>query len=205
MPTSLLLSDAHRRMLIEGSAISEDVIAERTYRTIPGNETSALQALGFARYQCRAGLLIPVWSIDSEICGYQLRPDIPRVLKSGRALKYETPTGSKLRIDVPPRVRPNLGDPSRALWITEGAKKVDSLISQGIDAIGVLGVYGWRGTNSTGGKTASADWDSIALNGREIILAFDNDLYGNPKVHRALSEFAKFLARKGAEVRYAPW
>ena len=42
---------------------------------------------------------------------HQIRPDKPRSVR-GRIVKYETPAGGRLSIDVPPTARPWLGDPN---------------------------------------------------------------------------------------------
>ena len=84
-------------------------------------------------------------------------------------------------LDVPPRVRGQLGDPAVPLWITEGARKADAAVSSGLCCIALSGVDGWQGTNSRGGKTALGDWKDIARNGRRIYLAFDSDVASNPE------------------------
>ncbi|MEZ4521156.1 MAG: DUF3854 domain-containing protein [Thermomicrobiales bacterium] len=88
------------------------------------------------------------------------------------------------------------------LWITEGSKKVDAAISRGLVCIGVVGVYGWRGTNDAGGKTALSDLEYIAWNDRKVYLAFDSDVMEKREVHQALERFAALLAGRGAKVRY---
>ena len=86
------------------------------------------------------------------------------------------------------------------LWITEGARKVDSAISRGACCIGVLGVYGWRGRNANGGLVALADWEAVAPNGRTVYLAFDSDAVTKREVVVALARFARFLSSRGALV-----
>jgi hypothetical protein len=114
-------------------------------------------------------------------------------------LKYEKPFGSTNRLDVPTRVRPQLADPSVPLWFTEGARKVDAAVSVGIACVGLAGVYGWRQTDpETKGKIALGDFDSVALNGREIIVAFDSDVMTKPDVGKALQRLRVFLQSREA-------
>src|SRR5690606_359356 len=108
----------------------------------------------------------------------------PRVI-DGKLLKYETPSKSRMVLDVPPVVLPNLRDPSIPLFITEGARKADAGASAGLCSIALLGVWNWRGTNEQGGKMALADWESIALNGREVYIVFDSDVMTKPPVNLA--------------------
>jgi hypothetical protein len=109
-------------------------------------------------------------------------------------------------LDVPPRCRARLGDPSVTLWVTEGSKKADALAAAGACAISLSGVWNWRGSNEFGGKLALSDWDSIALNERVVRLAFDSDVARKRSVALALQRLAALLERRHAvvEVVYLP-
>jgi Domain of unknown function (DUF3854) len=188
------------RALIEASAIGPDVAAARGYWS--AIRSDQLRELGFAPYQCRVPALVnPVWNVHGEIATYQSRPDSPRIRK-GKPIKYETIAGARMVLDVPPATRPHLGNPAIPLWITEGIRKADSGVSRGLAIIALLGVWNWRGTNGLGGKVALPDWELIALNGRQVYLAFDSDATTNPQVARALRRLGQFLAGRKADVRY---
>jgi len=177
--------------LLTASAISDEVAKARGYRSV--TDKAELRSLGFSANQARVpALLIPVWDVNGKIALYQARPDEPRVA-NGKAVKYETLVGSRMTIDVPPAVRHQLGDPSIPLWITEGIRKADAAVSAGLCCIGLLGVWNWRGRNEHGGKVALADWESIALNGREVFIAFDSDVMTKPEVAQALERLKAFL------------
>jgi hypothetical protein len=170
--------------LIEESGIVPEVVAARGYRSVIAR--AELRRLGFGDAQCRVpALLIPIFGVAGEIAGYQIRADDPRIV-SGKPLKYETPRGMRMALDVPPGARLSLGDPKTPLFITEGARKADAAVSQGLCCIGLLGVWSWRGTNEWGGKTALADWESVALNDRKVYVVFDSDVTVKPAVHTAL-------------------
>src|SRR5262249_59198657 len=110
-----------------------------------------LKDLGFGEQQRRVPtLLLPLHSVAGEIAGYQHRPDHPRV-HDGRVLKYELPGGSRSVLDVHPEARAWLADPQRPIIITEGIRKGDSAVSQGLACIALLGVWNWRGANDFGG------------------------------------------------------
>lgn len=195
------LSPFHRRLL-DDSAISERVAISRGYRTV--TSADELRALGFADYQSKVpGLLIPISDAFGQDGHYQFRSDMPRLNAAGKPIKYETPVSSRLVLDVPPSVRPLLADPAIPLWITEGARKVDAAISYGLCCIGVPGVWGWRGTNALGGKMALPDWEAIALNGRDVVVAFDSDVMTKASVRSALERLAAFLRAQKANVRFA--
>lgn len=148
------------------------------------------------------GLLVPQRAADGSVWGYQYRPDQPRVNEAGKPVKYETPTGQRNGIDVPPGVGPMLADPSIPLWVTEGVKKADCAALAGLCCVALPGVWSWRGRNAHGGKTAIPDWHDIALNDREVVLAFDSDVVVKRSVRAALLELAKYLGTKGARVTF---
>ena len=186
---------------IAASGITPEVAAARGYRSI--TDPADALTLGFADYQAIVpALLVPVHGVDGQIVLHQLRPDNPRINKEEKPIKYETPAGSHMRLDVPPAVLPILADPSVPLIITEGAKKADAAVSAGGHCIALLGVWGWRGTNVQGDKGALADWDSIALNGRRIYLCFDSDVMVKESVRDALDALTRFLQSRGAIVRH---
>ena len=185
---------------LEASAIDQAVAGERDYRSV--TEKTALERYSFSRQQRRVpALLIPVHGATGEIVLHQARPDEPRMNSKGKAVKYETPGGSRMVLDVHPRIREGIGDPSVPLWITEGVLKGDALVSQGECAVALLGVWNWRGTNSEGGKTALTDFEYVAWNGREVYLAFDSDVSVKPEVHKALERLKALLEQRDAQVR----
>lgn len=199
------LSPEHERELMFGSDITTQVISERYYQTVTASELPDW----FADYQRRDGLSIPLWNVHGELASFQLKPNQPRLGKSGKdgkqgkPIKYETAANRPQVLDVPRRCTKLLANPKIPLWITEGAKKVDSALSNGIECIiGLQGVYGWRGTGADGGKTVLPDWESIALNDREVVLAFDSDVKTNGDVRRALDRLSAFLGSRGAKVKF---
>lgn len=184
--------------LIAASGIAEQVAAARGYRTI--TRKAELKALGFGESQARVpALLIPVHNVVGDIALYQARPDVPRI-KDGKALKYETPLGARMVLDVPPLARYKLGDPTTPLFITEGVRKADSAVSRGLCCVALLGVWNWRGTNKDGGKVALPDWESVGLSGRQTYIVFDSDVMLKPEVHGALSRLKGFLESRVAKV-----
>lgn len=191
---------AQHAKLIHESAISDDVAKARGYRS--ATTKAELERLGFGRSQRTVpSLLIPVWGVSGQIALYQSRPDEPRRNREGKIVKYETPSGAKVAIDVHPLIRPKVTDPSVPLFITEGIRKADSAISRGLCCVALLGVWNWRGSNEAGGLTALADWDSIALNDRRVHIVFDSDVAVKRQVEMAMHRLKKFLEKRGATVR----
>jgi len=186
---------------LAGSAIDPEVARERGYVSV--DTKTRLEGPGFAAYQRRTpGLLIPVHNVTGVVAQHQYKPDEPRVTRRGTVVKYETPGGSRMVLDVPPRERARIGDPHVPLWITEGIKKADAAVSAGLCCVAQLGVTAFRGTNEHGGKVALADWESVALNGRQVYIAFDSDVMLKRSVHQNLVRLGALLTRRGAKVAY---
>jgi len=195
-----LLSPEHQAML-DSSAIRPDVAKARGYRTITSK--AEIVGLGFADYQARTpALLVPVHGVEGDIVLHQLRPDDPRLNEKKKEIKYETPAGSRMRIDVPPAVRPVLADTSIRLTFTEGIKKGDAIVSAGGYAISLLGVWNYRGRNENGETGPLEDLNPINVEGREIDIAFDSDVMTNLKVKAALDGLTALLQGRGAIVRH---
>jgi Domain of unknown function (DUF3854) len=189
----MTLAAQHEKMLLEESGINQKVVEARGYRTV--ETKSELKSLGFSERQCnKPGLLIPVYSPTGDIATYQFRPDEPRIDKKGRPVKYETLSGTRMVLDVHPFAREMLGNPAVPLFITEGIKKGDALVSHDRCTVTLLGVWSWRGTNEHGGKTVLYEWDYVALNnGRRVYIVFDSDVMLQPGVHEAMRRVKALL------------
>lgn len=204
------LAPRHYAMLHDESGIADEVIAARGYRTI--TQAAELETLGFAPVQRRApGLLLPLWTTDGKNGTYVFRPDNPRVRENRRkklsdgthpqsVVKYEQPQGEAVRVDCPPACHAQLADPSIPLFITEGQKKADALVSRGACAIALTGVWNWKSRNDYGGVTFSNDLDYMAWDDRPVYLVFDSDVTSKTGVRQALERFTEHLKRKGAVV-----
>lgn len=203
----------HRDELLVGSGINIDVAMERGYRSVMSKKQ--LEEAGFGSAQRRPpGFLLPVWTVEGKQDGFAYKPDIARKIENRdgrtetvREIKYEHPRGGHVRLDVHPRMVPILRDPTAEIWITEGQKKGDALLSAGLNAIVLHGVWGWRGTNDVGGKALLSDFDHIAFNGRRVNLAYDNDVMANVQVQMALDRLTQILQNRDAEVWWCrmPW
>jgi hypothetical protein len=187
---------------LRSSAVAPEVAAERGYVSI--DKLARLERRGFARGQAGVpALLVPLFDVWGEAAGYQARPDDPRVGPDGRIVKYESPSGQRQILDVPPRCRPGVRDASVPLWVTEGPLKADALASAGAAAvIALAGVWGWRGATTGGATAALPDWELVPLKGRLVLLCFDSDAVYKPQVRLALERLAAFLGRRGATVRF---
>src|SRR6266566_2814203 len=202
----MMITPHHYAMLHDGSAISDTVIRQRGYQSL--TRPDDLLDLGFSKVQARTApaLAIPLWDVHGQQGGWQIRPDSPRQFKDGTVAKYETPKGGRVSLDVHPDVQPALGDPSVALWVTEGVRKGDALASQGACCIALMGgVWGFRGSNQFGGRVILPDWQFVALNGRHVNVVFDSDLATKPNVQAALDALYRFLRERQALPGLVHW
>ena len=184
----------HRRALIEESGIRPEVVAERGYYT--AKSKAELERLGFSPAQRRApALVIPMYSPTGKLVTHQIRPDAPREIE-GKAVKYETPAKSPLRLDVHPSQAQRIKEASVPLWIVEGVKKGDSLMSRGECAVALQGVWCWQK-----GGVPLAEWEDVRLWGRTVFVAFDSDVTVKSSVRAALEGLVDFLRSRGARVR----
>jgi Protein of unknown function (DUF3631)/Domain of unknown function (DUF3854) len=192
----------HHVAYLRDRGVSPEVARERGYRS--ADTKAQLRSIGFGESQRNVpGLIIPTFDVVSsngECSAYQYRPDQPRVL-DGRVVKFETPRGARLSLDVPPRVREHLGNPDVPLWVTEGAVKADAAVSQGLCCAALFGVYGWRAKNDFGGTAVVPQLEWLHLKDRRrVYLAFDSDLMLKIQVHDALSRLYGVLEHFGADV-----
>ena len=194
------LSKEHCTMLSKESGIKPDLVKARGYRTV--TDAAELKKLGFSpKQQNVPALLIPIYSPTGEVKLYQSRPDTPRLNDKGKPVKYETPAGSHMSLDMHPSLKGRAADPKTPLWITEGIKKGDALVTHGLCAVALIGVWNWRGTNGDGGKAALPEWEFIALNGRDVFIVFDSDVMSKKEVATALERLKAMLEHKGAKVK----
>src|SRR5919112_389771 len=138
------LAPNHLELLVKGSNIALSIVEERGYFT--ATEPEEVIELGFSSVQARVpALVIPVRNVSGEVVFHRIRPDNPRpdAKRPGRFRKYEQPFETPIVLDVPSRTYEHLADTSRRLWIVEGERKADALVSQGELAVSLLGVWAW--------------------------------------------------------------
>jgi P4 family phage/plasmid primase-like protien len=125
---------------------------------------------------------------------YQWKPHSAVPNRDGKKMRYVSPRGQMNRLDVHPRNRDKIADPTVELWIGEGIKKGDSLTSRGVCVISLTGVFNWRSQHGTLG-----DWEDVPLKGRVVTICFDADARTNPNVLRAMVRLGRWLKFKGVK------
>ncbi|GJO02327.1 hypothetical protein NJB18091_37110 [Mycobacterium marinum] len=187
--------------------ISPEFAATRGYETILAAWRLGDSGINLAK-QARTrvpGLYIPWLDFDGNVIAHQYRPDDPRWTKhkKPKCIKYEMPRKQPNRLHFPPGVDMLVGDPAMPLWIAESAIKADCLADNGLCAVGINGIWGWRGTNDLGGTCLLSDFHGFPLNnGRKVVIAYDSDVSTNRDVRNAAVELAGVLRNKGSQPLY---
>ncbi len=216
---TLDLSAKHYQHLIQERKLTTAQIYGKGYRTLPDNsrikiatkvaeKASLYKTPGFYMFKgkkwCLAGpegLLIPVRNFEGKIWGMQIRPDRP---KSGA--KYCWLSSA----DRPDKKRPDgtgansvyhvakAGNSSTKVWITEGPLKGD-IASHIIEEtfVCVPGVNAWRKSDMVK--------DLVNYGVKEVIIAYDADVFSNLYVSKAADKLFKALREVGIRTLFAVW
>ncbi len=160
---------------------------------------------------------------------WQVKLSNPRIDRSGKRQKYETPLGNGSRAYFPPiplKIRqriaqryeidvPDQGSfwdwlalhPEIPIVITEGGKKSLSVLNQGDVAIALYGVNGGYQKLDDGSRQLIDDLTRFATVGRQIVLAFDQDIkpITQRRVAGAISRFGGLLEQLHCAVTVATW
>jgi hypothetical protein len=195
------LSPQHKRMLMGGSGISPDVIAERGVRTIRHGRELPKE---FSRRQRRrgGGILFTVHR-PSGATSHVFRPDDPDPENPG--CKYELPPkcygGPGNVLDVHPSCRHLIDRTDVPAVFVEGIRKGDAVVSAaratGVEVLVVVVAGVW---NFLADGEPIADMLDIPVEGRRVVIIFDSDMLSNPNVQEAARRLAELLAEWGAEV-----
>src|SRR5215203_6196933 len=195
------LFDSHRHTLEVGSAIWREVYEESVVWTVTHGRQLPR---GFSRRQRNrgSGMLFMGHRPNGETF-YVFRPDDPDPDNPG--LKYEA-TCKKLGgpgnvLSVHPSQRRLIDDTSVPVVFVEGIKKALSIITaaraagEEVLVVAISGVWNWL----SDGKPISDMFD-IPVEGREVYICFDSDVFRNPDVADAARRLAGHLIDRGAVV-----
>lgn len=200
------ISEAHLKELLKGSAISPEIVDEMGAWT--ATSKAELEELGFKQSGIKPpALVLPVltWAGGNTPVHYRIKPDVPRIDSKGKQRKYEQPTGVPCRVYCMPTARKLIeglqGVPDRPasalpyVFVTEGEKKAAAMVSRGLAALALPGVWNFKNLNAL-----RSDWDVIGLKGMSVCILYDSDAATNPQVRQAEDQLAGLLRAIGAEV-----
>jgi hypothetical protein len=169
-------------------------LTDETIRTA-GLCSAPAAATGLLGFHNSSAIVFPYLEHPGYI---RIKPDQPRIDREGKAIKYESPRGSRNHLYVPHQTRARLhgmGEPVTAIIITEGEKKALKADQEGFATISTPGVSGWQ--------TCVPELTGIGWTGRRAIIVFDSDVTRKPGVKVAISALTDRLRDDGANARVA--
>lgn len=202
----LALTSEQVEELTKGSAISPDVL-QRARLHSQGDARAAAKLLGRAPKYWTDHLPVLVYPyylpFHRDPVRYRGKP--AKAFESAREdgsvslQKYVEAKGSPVHLYFGPSLLEGraLKDTAVPLWITEGEKKCLSAESHGLACLAVSGVNQWH---EKGQKTLHPDFAHVALEGREVMLAFDRDALANRLVRDQETALGRALMGAGARV-----
>jgi hypothetical protein len=162
---------------------------------------------GFAKGVEPPGLALPILPPGAlEPVGFIYKPDNPRTDKKNdkvRIRKYEMARNALNHIHVPLGAQ-HLFQPTdgvegpRRIVVTEGMKKAEKAVQEGIPTIALLGVDNWR-QNFGGESMPIEEITRIEWPRFKPEICFDSDAATNQHVRRAERALGKFLCQRGAK------
>lgn len=150
---------------------------------------------------CTFGYILPYFDVKGKVMDtvrFRFLEELEG--KKNKVVKYSQPKGTEPRLYFPPCIKWSkvLKDPSIDITFTEGEKKAYKASKMGIPTIGLGGVWSFKSKKLR--KNLIDDFKHINLNGRRILICYDNDIRSNEDVTNALHAFAKELFNEGAKV-----
>lgn len=181
------------RALLHGRGLSDQTIYHS--RLLSADKEKVSEYLGFNPSQS-GGIIIPYLDpISGSERIYRVRLDSP-VRANGKEIKYLSGKGIPPRLYFPPGWDSLLHSPC-PLIITEGEFKALVAQQAGLPTIAASGVWSWRMRNSEGQSVPIADFGLVTWSGRDVTLAFDNDITDKEPVQKAQIALADQLYSLG--------
>jgi putative DNA primase/helicase len=143
-------------------------------------------------------IVIPFYGADGSNGYARVRPDVPRLDRNGKPVKYESPKGEPNRIYLPPGDAQHLANTAQELALTEGEFKALALSQELLPTIGLVGIGGWKEKDH---QRLLPELERVAWSGRKVYLIPDSDFGTNENVATAVAWLAKHLSDRGAVVK----
>lgn len=179
------------------SGLSDETIASSGIYS--GSTDDGKEILGFDPHSSGMVIPYPRSGEDSGKIYCRFKPDNPLTI-GGKLAKYFSPRGSRNHLYIPPGVKSVLNDQGASLLITEGEKKALKAKQEGLDCIGLAGVWSWRTRGSDGKSGPLPEFDLIDWKGREVYIIYDNDAPRRKDIDAAERALAQELTSRGAKV-----
>jgi len=189
----------HHLQDLRASGLSDDTIQAAGFYS-ESSHVKLATLLNRKRWDRKLGsaLVIPFKDDGGQVVLVRVKPD-NRPQRNGKpGPKYLSPSGSTLRVYVPPGVYDVFDRPTQPLILTEGEKKALKATQDGFPCIALTGVDCWHTPRSS---SLLPDLARIAWQGRDVYICFDSDAETNDNVRTNEILLAATLRRHGAAVR----
>ena len=192
--------ETHHQDDLKSSGLSNETITAAEIYSATGPQVKKI--IGF---DAGPGLAFPYPGIDCV----RIKPDTPWVpdkhhkgdnAKKVKPGKYLTRKGAGNHLYFPPGVEQAFNKPNLPLYITEGEKKALKATQEGLNCIGLAGVWNWKAKNGGKESLPIPDLDLIEWDGRKVVIVFDSDIVAKEPVQKAELALAEELKGRGAEV-----
>ena len=196
-------SDDHTRLSVQHvEALHKRGLTQATIDAAGFRSLTAEEVLAVLKFNPNrsAGLGIPFSHPHTgETRLIRVRPDVAPLI-DGKPAKYLSPRGAGNLLYFPPGCADQLKNPEEPLYLTEGEFKALAARQARLLAVGLVGVWGWRGKDANGHGQPIPDLDLIEWRGRTVVAVFDSDAAINPEVQRARQALAWEAYRRGARM-----
>jgi len=190
---NLLLHPDHLANL-KASGLTDKTIAEVNIKSLSPDEIAEIFSKKKAS-QLQSAMLFEYPDTDHF---YRIKLFPPLIDHEGHKQKYHQNANTRPYLYIPPSVKTLLSNPSKPLGIVEGEKKTLRANQEGIDAIGIGGLWSWLYN-----REPLPEFDSIAFAGREVNIYPDSDVWVRPDLLQAVYALGMELHERGARVYIA--
>jgi hypothetical protein len=181
------------RGLLHGRGLTDETIDKA--RLLSADKDKVTEYLGFNPSQSGAIIIPYVDPVNGYDWIYRARLDSP-VRANGKEIKYLGAKGIPPRLYFPPGWG-SLLQSQCPIIVTEGEFKALVAQQSGLPTLSVAGVWGWRMKNHEGQSVPIADFGLVKWHGRDVTLAFDNDITDKEPVQKAQIALAHEFYRLG--------
>lgn len=180
------------------SGLTDETITQQKIRTVPPAMIDEL--LDFDTLKVHHSYVIPFPDPRVGWMDHVRVKVFPSITTQSGAIKYLQPKRSGVRVFFPIVALDAVLRSDEPLVIAEGEKKSCALAQRSLPAIGISGVEGWH---VAGARDLHPDLADVPLRHRPVRIIPDGDVRTNPAVHRAVTNLAQALERRGASVEFA--
>ena len=171
------------------SGLTDETILAAKFHSVPPRLINKI--LGF---NAKINSLLEIPYPGTDFSRYKLFP--PLTNREGHSQKYHQPKDSAPRLYVPPGF-----DCTKKLWpITEGEKKALKATQDGLNCLGLGGIWNFATKNGNGQPELIPDLKNIPWKNKTVEIIPDADFKKNDHVRRAVYRLAQLLEAEGATV-----